>query len=39
MDTLKDVLMVLGIGAGLYVAYVLGFMIYGILRLMIKGDE
>lgn len=39
MDTLKDILMVLGVGAGLYVLYALGFMVYAILRLMIKGDE
>lgn len=39
MDVIKDILMVLGIGAGAYVMYAFGFMVYAILRLMIKGDE
>lgn len=31
--------MVLGVGASLYVLFVVGFGVYAILRLAIKGDE
>lgn len=39
INILKDILMVLGVGASLYVLFVIGFGVYAILRLAIKGDE